>query len=217
MKILAFLIAVIAERVFKSDWLNLKNRLYDVYRCHKREKKDRSSILLQSLLISGEDHRFFAHGGFDIIAIFRALWRGTILGKREGASTIEMQIVRVLTGCYERNLKRKIREVALATLLTRVVPKSELPSVYLLIGYYGWKMNGIKEACKRLSLDPRLIRLEDAALLIARLKYPQPRCTSAIRISQIERRARHLINLHRKHLRLRIYEGLSTQVDYATI
>jgi membrane carboxypeptidase/penicillin-binding protein PbpC len=161
-KIIARKIAPIAEWLFDQEWLTLKTKLNSIYEYHLRECESRPSILLQSLLISGEDHRFFTHGGFDIIAFCRVIWRGSILGKKEGASTIEMQIVRILTERYERTITRKVRETALATLLTQIVPKSEIPSIYIRIGYYGWQMNGLRAACNHLCLDPKLIKQADA-------------------------------------------------------
>ena len=216
-KLIAHAIAPIAEWLFRREWLALKDKLKLIYQYHQQEYESRPSILLQSLLISGEDHRFFTHGGFDIIAFCRVIWRGTILGQKEGASTIEMQIVRILTERYERTITRKIRETALATLLTQIAPKSELPSIYIRIGYYGWKMNGFRAACNHLGLDPRLIKQEDAAALIASLKYPQSHYISDHRRNQIKRRAEHLLMLHRRHLLNGTYVGLLERGDYATV
>src|SRR5262245_21594087 len=58
-------------------------------------------LIAQRLLVSGEDHRHVLHPGVDPIAICRATWRCIYRGKREGASTIEQQVVRVISGRYE--------------------------------------------------------------------------------------------------------------------
>ena len=50
-----------------------------------------------------------------------------------------MQLVRVLTGRFERSWRRKIDEMVLAVLLTRHVPSNELPALYLSVGYYGFR------------------------------------------------------------------------------
>jgi membrane peptidoglycan carboxypeptidase len=121
-------------------------------------------------------------------------------GFHEGASTIEQQIVRVITGRYERTLRRKIREIFLAVLVARFFPKAVLPAVYLAIGYYGWRMNGYVQACRRLGLSPQVLTPEEAAGLVARLKYPQPQDASFIRMLQIDRRAKHLRCLHQRHI-----------------
>lgn len=156
-------------------------------------------LIVQQLLVSGEDHRHGRHPGYDLVAIGRALWRRASRGSHEGASTIEQQIVRVLTGRYERTLRRKVREILLASLVTSHFQKHLLPALYLTIGYYGWRMNGYQEACRRLCLATS-IPLTEAAMLVARLKYPEPRVVPPTRVHQIRLRARHLAELHHRHL-----------------
>ncbi|WP_349825405.1 transglycosylase domain-containing protein [Bacteroides ovatus] len=45
------------------------------------------------------------HIGFDIIAIIRACFKLLISNKKEGASTIEQQLIRVVTNDYRYTLK----------------------------------------------------------------------------------------------------------------
>lgn len=155
--------------------------------------KVRPNKRMRELLVLGEDHRIAMHPGVDPVAIFRAVWRTYGLGRREGGSTVAMQLVRVLTGRFERSWQRKAREMALAVLVTRHVHWSELTSLYLLVGYYGWRMNGFVQACERLGIDPDYCSTQAAAMLVARLKYPQPRCCSADRWRQIARRSDYLL------------------------
>jgi membrane carboxypeptidase/penicillin-binding protein len=165
-------------------------------------------IQCQCLLVSGEDHRHRLHLGFDPLAILRAAWRGCTDGRREGASTIDQQIVRVVTGRYEITAARKVREIVLAVALRRQFPASGLPALYLHLGYYGWRMNGFQAACRRLGFDPELMTLWDAAQLVARLKYPEPRSASTDRLAQIRRRARHLTRLYAWHQHSGVYSHL---------
>lgn len=211
------LVAVIAEHFLRRHWQQLREALASEYSKHQREQEYIPSLMLQKLLISGEDHRYFQHPGFDLIAICRAIWRCLAWGVREGASTIEMQIVRVLTGRYEITLSRKIREILLATLVTRVIPKNEIPAIYIKIAYFGWRMNGFKQACKRLNLHHYSMSLEDSAALIARLKYPEPRIPPFKRLKQIINRRDHLIKLYRKHIKKDVYELLGGKVAYESI
>lgn len=166
------------------------------------------TIVAQRLLVSGEDHRHGSHPGFDVIAILRACWRRIIQESREGASTIEQQIVRVVTNRYERTLTRKIREIVLAVLVARVYPKELHPAIYLAIGYYGWRMNGYVQACRKLGYSPSRLTMEEAARLVARLKYPQPKDAPIGRMIQIERRRRHLQRLHDRHICGKTYRHL---------
>ena len=149
---------------------------------------------MQAILIVGEDHRFHLHPGVDPIALCRAFWRTVICGRREGGSTIAMQLVRVLSGRFEKTLVRKCLEINFAVRLSRVIPKEELPTLYLSVSYYGWEMNGYLQACDRLNLDPASITLQDAASLVARLKYPEHQRISDIRKNQIKTRSSYLIN-----------------------
>jgi monofunctional glycosyltransferase len=207
MKTIAFMMRFPVRFFFSDEWKRLETALEATY-AKQQASHFLVSPLLRMLLISGEDHRFFSHGGFDVIAIARAIWRTTIFGKREGASTIEQQIVRVLSGNYDRTIVRKAREILLSTLVRDIVPKKDLPALYLDIAYYGWKMNGLREASSRLGINIERPTLWEAASLVARLKYPQPSVMPTSRAIQIERRSRHLVNLYRKHSTQNVYRGL---------
>ena len=199
------------EDAFVPDWNTIRKSLDAECSRLAHDPESAPPIVVQRLLVSGEDHRHARHPGFDFVAICRACWRRFSRGTHEGASTIEQQVVRVLTGRYERTLARKLREIVLATLVARRYPKQYLPAVYLVIGYYGWRMNGYRQACRRLGLSPRSPSKDEAARLVARLKYPQPQTASMQRMSQIERRANHLCVLYRKHTLDGTYRHLNDQ------
>jgi len=148
---------------------------------------------LLRLLIAGEDHRFKFHSGVDVIALLRASWKTLILNQREGGSTIAMQLVRVVTGKYDKTLHRKLEEIFLAHKLTKHLSKQEILSLYLSIAYFGWNMHGIKQACKSLNLNLNNLTLEESAGLIARLKYPEPKNISKNRNRQIKYRAKYIL------------------------
>lgn len=148
---------------------------------------------LLRLLIAGEDHRFKFHRGIDIIALLRASWKTLVLNRREGGSTIAMQLVRVLTGKYDRTLNRKLEEMFLAYKLTKYLSKQEILSLYLSIAYFGWNMHGINQACKSLKLNLDNLTLEESASLIARLKYPEPKNISENRNIQINNRTKYIL------------------------
>ena len=147
------------------------------------------------LLIVGEDHRFYEHPGVDLFALCRALWKTVFCGVRQGGSTIAMQFVRVITGRYEKTWRRKCIEIFFALRLTRYIPKDRLPVLYLWIAYYGWGMNNFRQACTRLRINPRSTSVFEAAKLVARLKYPEPRKCGPEHLEKIQGRGRHLITL----------------------
>ncbi len=182
-------------RTFQAEWWNLQERLSAV---RQSNQALRVSQVLSELLIAGEDHRYQFHPGVDPIALCRAVWRSSFCGRREGGSTIAMQLVRVLTGNYEKTLNRKMLEIYLAINVTKLVPLREIPQLYLSVAYYGWRMNGLLQACERLVLDPETISPHEAATIVARLKYPEPRFCNEVRSRQIQARAVHILRRHQK-------------------
>lgn len=183
----------------ERDW----DRLWQMTNEILREMSFSSAIPTREmcqLLVVGEDHRFRQHPGVDPIAVGRAVWMTVFRGKPQGGSTIAMQLVRVLSGRYERTLCRKVREMILAVRLTRYVGRFHLPSLYLWVAYYGWGMDGFPQARSRLGIDPDSSSLWESALLVARLKYPERRQFDAGQIRRVEHRARHLVALRRRQI-----------------
>ena len=203
------LIVFVLRALARADWDMVRARVDLECARLARHPELAPPLVAQQLLVSGEDHRHARHPGFDLIAICRALWRRLACGSREGASTIEQQLVRTITGRYERTLRRKLKEILLAMLVDASFQKDILPAVYLSIAYYGWRMNGYRQACRRLGLRPGFLTLDEAAALVARLKYPEPRATPISRTIQINRRSKHLLGLYRHHLHDGTYEHLN--------
>lgn len=199
-------IRLMAQVLLSEEWHLVKSSIYSEQLKLIRQPSLRPNISTHCLLISGEDHRHMRHPGYDLYAICRAIWRRLTLRSKEGASTIEQQIVRIITDSYENTYRRKIREIMLASLVAKYFPKTILPSIYLAIGYYGWQMNGYSQACKRLNVQPENMTLEIAAGLVARLKYPEPYIAPHKRFLQIKRRTNHLLKLYKKHLTDGTYE-----------
>ena len=176
----------------RESWRILRESV-DLVRRELSASEIRPNEQMCRLLSLGEDRRLAWHPGVDPLALWRAIWRTYGRGRREGGSTVAMQFVRVLTGRFDRTWRRKVDEMALAILVTCHVPKAELPALYLSVGYYGWRMNGLAQACLRLGIDPAHCSLYDSAMLVARLKYPQPRDCSSARWRQIVNRSEHLM------------------------
>lgn len=197
---LLYLMRLIAKALLRPEWRHLHAEAVRINSLLAERPDLAAPLVVQRLLVSAEDHRHARHGGFDTHAICRAIWRRIVDGRREGASTIEQQVVRVLTNRFEPTLRRKFRELLLATLLSEALPKAAMPRLYLSIGYFGWRMNGFTQACRRLSLRPDAIPLDAAAALVARLKYPEPRFAGTWRLAQIDRRREHLKQRYRQHL-----------------
>lgn len=185
------MLANIAKQMVAKEWSLLESTL--VMRTNDLQHAPEIHPLLLKYLVLGEDRRHGRHLGFDPIAIARAFWRQLATNKREGASTICQQLVRTLTNRREHTIRRKLTEICLAILVTRHFSADQIAKVYLQVAYYGWQMNNLTQAFDRTGFDQFSLSDFQAAALVARLKYPQPRVTPLIRNNQIRCRVQHLI------------------------
>ncbi|MBJ7223892.1 MULTISPECIES: biosynthetic peptidoglycan transglycosylase [unclassified Brenneria] len=183
-----------------EDWLLLKQQLVHI---QNEINSWAISPNLVKMLIAAEDHRFNRHFGVDFVSICRALWRTLFCRRREGASTIAMQLVRVLTGRYERTLSRKLLEMYLAVRLTKYIKRDDVPKLYLFVAYYGWRMNGLIQASHRLNINILTVTDFEAASIVARLKYPEPQKYNKIRHDKILARTKHILSQAIAHTEVR--------------
>lgn len=140
---------------------------------------------LYNKLILAEDHRNSLHYGIDPFSIFRCLYLRVLKKIMQGGSTIEQQLVRTITGRYERMLRRKLREQILAVLiLNKFKNKKLIGKVYINNAYYGYG----KVSLSSLSDDEKI----DTSELIARLKYPTKKDQLPIDNSMIQIRKKYI-------------------------
>ena len=195
MRIAGLLLALIGRFLFRQKRDRLEFLTKVAYQATQKRLKGKTTQSFLRALIAGEDRRFFDHAGIDPIGITSAFWRFLRFGQLSGASTIEQQLVRILTGDKQRTFGRKIREMIMACLISKKYKKGEIAWMYMATAYYGWRMNGIEEACDRLGIKMPDVTPRQAASIIARLKYPEPCFPNDRRILQIERRTQHLLAL----------------------
>lgn len=101
---------------------------------------------LRKAIIFKEDKYFYYHFGFNPVAIVRAATRNIISNKRtSGASTITMQVVRLLYPA-QRTYLNKIIELLRAVQLELFYSKEEILQLYLNLVPYGSNIEGIKSA-----------------------------------------------------------------------
>lgn len=143
-------------------------------------------------LIAAEDHRNPFHVGVDSIALLRVLFVWLRTGRAHGASTIEQQLVRVVTARYEKTFRRKVREQLLAVALCRRRSKASVAMAYLSIAFYGSGQEGLSALVSGLGTNLDRAVQDDVLRMIARLKYPEPRLATAVWSSRIEHRARYI-------------------------
>jgi membrane peptidoglycan carboxypeptidase len=199
-----FLAVKFYEKEYNELYLKLSKKLK-----FQAEQKSGSYDLLLKLLISAEDHRFRYHIGFDIFAIFRAIIKNIFLKKKEGASTIEQQLVRVVTNCYEMTYSRKIQEIILSISIYSFIPKRMIPSLYLQVAYFGKNIFGIENYFKFYSINPQNLTLDQCAEIISKIKYPDSIKFNTNRNLKLKKRKAHIINLyisHSKRKYIKIYD-----------
>ncbi|EKT4465747.1 transglycosylase domain-containing protein [Pseudomonas putida] len=146
-----------------------------------------SSSLVGALVVA-EDHRNCLHYGVDPLAIMRAFKVRMFERKRQGASTIEQQLVRTITARYEKTPRRKIREQLIAVMLSFKYDKADLARVYLQVAYYGVSLVGVRGLQKLQALAP----IDADAVIVAHLKYPRVKGYDGVMAKKHYARVRHV-------------------------
>ncbi len=99
-------------------------------------------------VVSVEDHRFYDHGGIDIVSIGRAIVSNIRQGEfAEGGSTITQQVAKNLYFITEDNVvNRKIAEILVGFDLENQYTKEDILELYVNTIYFGDGYYGIAEA-----------------------------------------------------------------------
>lgn len=150
----------------------------------------------EQMVILLEDRRFFRHHGFDWRSVLRETLRAMSFRRHGGASTIEMQYVRTVTGDYRRTLSRKVTEMVLSVLLDFHVDKLAILRTYLRMAYFGTGITGADNAASSMfGKRQDDLSLEEAAILASLLVYPRPRQPSVAWDARVKRRASYGLRL----------------------
>lgn len=107
---------------------------------------------LTEALIAIEDKRFWSHPGVDPRSVARAIY-STASGRRQGASTIAMQVVR-LAHPSPRTLPVKIAEASAALVMTAVYGRPFILDRYLSTLPQGNRIFGVAYAARRYFRKP---------------------------------------------------------------
>ena len=106
-------------------------------------------VVFQEAVVAVEDHRFYSHGGIDLISIARAAWNNLCsLSFKEGGSTITQQLAKNLYFSQERKLERKAAEVFMAFALEDSYSKDDILELYVNTIYFGDGYYGIHDAAQ---------------------------------------------------------------------
>ena len=106
-----------------------------------------SQHFVNALLIR-EDARFYDHGGIDPTGVLRAAYRNIFRNKREGASTITMQLARnsFKELMSQKTLHRKLIEVMLARRIENNYTKEQILEFYVNRIFFGSGIYGVEMA-----------------------------------------------------------------------
>ena len=100
-------------------------------------------------ILATEDDRFFQHPGVDYQGLVRAVVTLISTGeKRQGGSTITMQVARNFFLSREKTYLRKLTEIFLALKIERYLSKQEILELYLNKIYFGHRAYGIGAAAR---------------------------------------------------------------------
>ena len=105
--------------------------------------------LFTAAFIAAEDASFFSHSGVDWMAMGRAAIQYLKTGeKRQGGSTITMQVARNFFLSSEKTFVRKFRELVLASIIEQKLSKNEILELYLNKIFLGHRAYGIGAAAQ---------------------------------------------------------------------
>lgn len=128
-------------------------------------------------LVAYEDARFYHHSGVDGWAVLRAGLQA--LRAREvvsGASTLTMQVARLLEEGPTGTLAGKLRQARVAMALERRLSKAQILDLYLRLAPMGGNIEGVRAAALAyFGKEPRRLTPAEAALLIALPQSPEAR------------------------------------------
>ena len=110
---------------------------------------DEMPDIYKKAVVAVEDHRFYEHGGIDVIAIGRAMWNDLkAMSFVEGGSTITQQLAKNIYFTQEKELTRKVAEVFMACKIEDNLEKDEILELYLNTSYFGDGYETVKEASR---------------------------------------------------------------------
>jgi len=187
------------NRIFATNDAGEAVQIATIFRQNREEVAwDQISDFAKGAAVSGEDRRYFEHGGVEVSSLVRALIGNVAAGEvTSGASTLTMQLVKniYIQQAVEANpatdaesqarqtaavqaeqastIDRKLRDMRLAISLEKEYTKEEILQAYLNIAGYGGTTYGIEAAAERyFNTSAANLTLAQAASLVAIVQEP---------------------------------------------
>ncbi|MBV9725281.1 MAG: transglycosylase domain-containing protein, partial [Gammaproteobacteria bacterium] len=135
--------------------------------------RDVPPLFVRTLLLA-EDAGFYGHRGIDLRELPAALltnWsRG---GAARGASTITQQLAKNLFLSRDKQLGRKLQELAITFLLESALGKDRILEIYLNVIEWGPELHGLRPAARRyFGREPQALTPAEMAFLVAIIPGP---------------------------------------------
>ncbi|MDE2925524.1 MAG: PBP1A family penicillin-binding protein [Acidobacteriota bacterium] len=160
---------VISE-VYSSD-----GRILGIFAKEKRQvvTYDKIPDTVKNSILAAEDSDFFQHAGIDFRRLIYTVFRNIAYGERKGASTITMQLSKLLLTSPEVTIKRKIQDMIFAIQIERTMSKEQIFTRYVNQLYLGHGRHGLAAASEfyfQKTMDA--LEWHEAALLVG--LFPNP-------------------------------------------
>jgi penicillin-binding protein 1A len=126
-------------------------------------------------LVATEDTDFWEHGGISARGLARSGWNfvSSLGRRREGASTLTMQLIRTVTAKRQKRLDRKLKEIILARKLEKAYSKKQIMEMYANEVYFGGGRYGIEAAAEfYFGKSAPQLNVEECALLAGLVQNP---------------------------------------------
>jgi hypothetical protein len=135
--------------------------------------QDVPPLFVRTLLLA-EDAGFYGHRGIDLrelpSALLTNISRG---GAARGASTITQQLAKNLFLSRDKEVGRKLQELAITFLLESALGKDRILEIYLNIIEWGPELRGLRPAARRyFDRDPQALTPAQMAFLVAIIPGP---------------------------------------------
>jgi penicillin-binding protein 1A len=135
--------------------------------------RDVPPLFVRTLLLA-EDSSFYGHRGIDLRELPTALLTNwTRGGAARGASTITQQLAKNLFLSRDKQLGRKLQELAITFLLESALGKDRILEIYLNIIEWGPGLHGLRPAARTyFGREPRALKPAEMAFLVSIIPGP---------------------------------------------
>jgi penicillin-binding protein 1A len=133
----------IVSYVYSDD-----GRVLGQYALEKRTLIDFEQIPqdLKNTILAAEDAVFFSHSGIDFQRLGVTVVRDILYGERKGASTLTMQLSKLLFTGSEKTIERKIKDMLFALEIEKTYSKEQIFAFYCNQIYMGHGTYGVASA-----------------------------------------------------------------------